>query len=139
MWDMNEVTKIDAPAVNMSTTSYLMMAWKEGEIDFSVYLSRGPIFEPLKDRTFFSRATVEGGAIALLAERGGRQPPRHSTRNCSMPASRSINHAKSRVPPSQALCSCKPAKQPYGGFHNPIDCLFNVKNALLRPKHLFNP
>lgn len=36
----------------------------EGEIDFSIYFSRCPVFELLKDRTLFSRATVEGGTIS---------------------------------------------------------------------------
>jgi hypothetical protein len=62
MWDMNEVTKVEYRGEYVY--HILFDDGVEGEIDFSVYLSRGPIFEPLKDRTFFSKATVEGGAIA---------------------------------------------------------------------------
>lgn len=62
MWDMNEVTKVEYRGEYVY--HILFDDGVEGEIDFSVYLSRGPIFEPLKDKTFFSRATVEGGAIA---------------------------------------------------------------------------
>jgi hypothetical protein len=62
MWDMNEVTKVEYRGEYVYHIQF--DDGVEGEIDFSVYLSRGPIFEPLKDRTFFSKATVEGGAIA---------------------------------------------------------------------------
>ena len=62
MWDMNEVTKVEYRGEYVY--HILFDDGVEGEIDFSVYLSRRPIFEPLKDRTFFSKATVEGGAIA---------------------------------------------------------------------------
>jgi hypothetical protein len=62
MWDMNEVTKVEYRGEYVY--HILFDDGVEGEIDFSVYLSRGPVFEPLKDRTFFSKATVEGGAIA---------------------------------------------------------------------------
>ena len=61
MWDMNEVTKIEYRG---EYVYYIMFDdGVEGEIDFSIYLSCGPIFEPLKDRTLFSKATVEGGTI----------------------------------------------------------------------------
>ncbi len=62
MWDMNEVTKVEYRGEYI----YHIMFDDdvEGEIDFSAYFSRGPIFEPLKDRTLFSRATVEGGTIS---------------------------------------------------------------------------
>ena len=36
----------------------------EGDIDFSEYIGKGPIFEPLRDESFFRKATVEGGTIA---------------------------------------------------------------------------
>lgn len=35
----------------------------EGAIDFSPWLT-GPVFEPLKDRTYFARFFIEGGTVA---------------------------------------------------------------------------
>jgi len=62
MWDMNEVKKIEYRGEYVYHITF--DDGVEGEVDFSVYLSRGPIFEPLKDRTFFTAATVEGGTIS---------------------------------------------------------------------------
>lgn len=36
----------------------------EGEIDFSEYIGRGPVFEAFADLSFFRNARVEGGTIA---------------------------------------------------------------------------
>ena len=35
----------------------------EGEIDFSEYLGRGPVFEAFADLSFFRKARLEAGAI----------------------------------------------------------------------------
>ena len=36
----------------------------EGDVDFSEYVGRGPIFEPLGDLAFFQQARIEGGTIS---------------------------------------------------------------------------
>ena len=36
----------------------------EGDVDFSEYIGKGPVFEPLRDELFLRRAMVEGGTIA---------------------------------------------------------------------------
>jgi hypothetical protein len=35
-----------------------------GDVDFSEYLERGPVFAPLRDLSFFRQARIEGGTIA---------------------------------------------------------------------------
>ena len=62
MWSMNEVIKIEYKQdyvyhiVFDDTTA--------GDIDFSVYLNNGPIFESLKDLSFFKMASIEGSTIS---------------------------------------------------------------------------
>ena len=62
MWDMNDVTKVEYRGRYVYHIQF--DDGVEGEIDFSDYLSRGPVFDALKDRSLFSKATVEGGTIA---------------------------------------------------------------------------
>lgn len=61
MWNLNDVTKIEYRGEYVYHIQF--DDGLGGEIDFSGYLSRGPVFAQLKDRTFFSRAVVEGGTI----------------------------------------------------------------------------
>ncbi len=61
MWDMNDVTKIEYKDgyvyhIVFDDGSY-------GDVDFSEYLGRGPVFEPLRDLEFFKKAKIEGGTI----------------------------------------------------------------------------
>ncbi len=62
MWNLNDVTKIEYK----SGYSFLIVFDDSlrAVIDFSEYLQRGPVFEPLRNTTFFRKARIEGGTIA---------------------------------------------------------------------------
>ncbi len=61
MSDINDMTKIEYRG---RYVYYIQFDdGVEGEIDFSYYLSRGPVFEALKDKALFSKAKLEGGTI----------------------------------------------------------------------------
>ena len=62
MWNMNEVIKI-----NYKRDYVFYVEFDNGvagDIDFSEYLDKGPIFAPLRDKEFFEKATIEGGTIS---------------------------------------------------------------------------
>lgn len=62
MWDLNDVTSIE---YRRSFVYYVAFDdGTAGEVDFSEYLDRGPVFEPLRDPTLFRQARIEGGTIA---------------------------------------------------------------------------
>jgi len=62
MWNMNDVIQIEYK--DDFVYRVVFDDGKSGDVDFSVYLGRGPVFEPLKDREFFKKAKIEGGTIA---------------------------------------------------------------------------
>jgi len=62
MWNLNEVRKIEYIRGYIYRITF--DDGLNGEVDFQVYLSRGPVFEPLRDLSFFQKATIEGGTIA---------------------------------------------------------------------------
>lgn len=62
MWDMNDV--IDIIYRGDYVYHVVFDDGTAGDIDFTEYLSKGPIFAPLKDQNFFKQATIEGGTIA---------------------------------------------------------------------------
>jgi len=62
MWNMNDVIKIEYKGGFVYHVVF--DDGKSGDIDFSEYIGRGPVFEPLRDTAFFRKATVEGGTIA---------------------------------------------------------------------------
>ncbi len=62
MWNMNDVKKI----VYRGKYTYHIVFddGKSGDVDFSEYLDKGPVFQPLRDMDFFRKASIEGGTIA---------------------------------------------------------------------------
>jgi hypothetical protein len=62
MWNMNDVIKIEYKRAFVYRIVF--DDGTSGDMDFSEYLGRGPVFEPLRDRTFFKKARIEGGTIA---------------------------------------------------------------------------
>jgi hypothetical protein len=62
MWNSNEVTKI------RYTDGYryhiLFDDGTSGDVDFSEYLDKGPVFTPLRDLDLFQQARIEGGTIS---------------------------------------------------------------------------
>lgn len=62
MWNMNDVKKIKYQKDHVYFIEF--DDGTKGNIDFSRYLNRGPVFKPLSDLNFFKKATIEGGTIA---------------------------------------------------------------------------
>lgn len=61
MWDMNEIVSIEY--ISGYTFRIIFDDQLQGEVDFSEYLDRGPVFRPLSDKTFFRQAQIDGGTI----------------------------------------------------------------------------
>jgi len=62
MWNMNDVKEI-----RYKTDYVYHIVFDDGlagDVDFSEYLSKGPVFLPLTDKSFFSQAVIEGGTIS---------------------------------------------------------------------------
>lgn len=62
MWNINDVTEINYKGGY--TYHVVFDDGTSGDVDFTEYLGRGPIFTPLKDQKLFKQATIEGGTIA---------------------------------------------------------------------------
>jgi uncharacterized protein DUF2442 len=62
MWNTNDVIRIEYKGGFVYHVVF--DDGKSGDMDFSEYVGRGPVFEPLRDLAFFKKATIEGGTIS---------------------------------------------------------------------------
>ncbi len=62
MWDFNEVISVE---YRKDYVYHIVFDdGSEADVDFSEYIDRGPVFEPLRSPSFFRQARIEGGTIA---------------------------------------------------------------------------
>jgi Protein of unknown function (DUF2442) len=62
MWNLNQIIEL-----NYKKDYIYHIKFDDGvenDIDFTSYLERGKVFQPLTDINFFKRARIEGGTIA---------------------------------------------------------------------------
>ena len=62
MWKINEVLEIHYKGGYVYQVVF--DDGLKGEVDFSEYIGKGPVFEPLRDIDFFKQALIDGGTIA---------------------------------------------------------------------------
>lgn len=62
MWELNEVVSIEYRQGHVYHVVF--DNGLEGDVDFSEYIGRGPVFEPFSDLAFFRQARIEGGTIS---------------------------------------------------------------------------
>jgi len=62
MWNLNEVTKIRYKG--RYCYHVVFDDGTSGDIDFTEYLDKGPVFAPVRDLEFFKQAGIEGGTIS---------------------------------------------------------------------------
>ena len=62
MWNMNEVSSLEY--LVEYTYRIVFDDGVTGDIDFTSYLSKGPVFAALRDNALFRRAGIDGGTIS---------------------------------------------------------------------------
>lgn len=62
MWKLNDVATVE---YRQGYVYHIVFDdGLEGDVDFSEYIGKGPVFEPLRDPAFFRTARIEGGTIS---------------------------------------------------------------------------
>jgi hypothetical protein len=62
MWNLNDVVKLEYKG---GLVYHIVFDdGKKGDLDFSDYLDKGPVFEAFRDASFFRQARIEGGTIS---------------------------------------------------------------------------
>ncbi len=62
MWKLNDIVSIEY--CREYVYHIVFDDGMEGDVDFSEYLEKGPVFEPFRDPEFFRKARIEGGTIS---------------------------------------------------------------------------
>ena len=62
MWQLNDVTNIEYREGYVYRITF--DDGMSGDVDFTDYLSLGPVFAPLRELSYFRQARIEGGTIA---------------------------------------------------------------------------
>lgn len=62
MWNMNDVVQITYK--DGFVYHIVFDDGTSGDVDFSEYIGKGPVFAPLRDLSFFRKARVDGGTIS---------------------------------------------------------------------------
>ena len=62
MWNMNDIKEIKYR--HGYVYHILFDDGSRGDVDFSEYLGKGPVFEPLRDINYFKKAVIDGGTIS---------------------------------------------------------------------------